>query len=499
MVESVQDLIQVREGEGLGSIQPNKGDKILTIVNQISRKLSLALSSTLILLTGFFAFLSTPIADDYCFALAAGQDKIIENTVYYTTQWSPLPLGYLIQNTWWATSKNGNLSSFLITLPTFIILILSWFFLFKFFLRNQDRKFVFLVIGVYFSSIALSKTGTFLTYSHPNPGNYPIIELGKKVLSDLPDGRLSYWYFNTPLISGRTILIASILLMAALWILKRKKITYHLIFFSLFVATFSLSESLYLGTALTLYVLFSNKQIKRNLTVYISIVILLLIPILLTLLGASKNRQANIVEFSFLLFSYKTVLILAYLTASIYILNTLVLGSLAALILVKYCSEVNFEIVRSLRNLFTILAISSFLVESAISAYAYSAEYHWTTLHAFSFLAQFFAVLYKFRGRQLNSSQKNTAILASFFIYSAAILLTLQNVDLSNSRVEKWKERSELSITQNANVRISIPRADLRGNPLVGDLDINYKTIVPDKGYVNDAAYVCFKNLPVGW
>jgi hypothetical protein len=233
--------------------------------------------------------------------------------------------------------------------------------------------------------------------------------------------------------------------------------------------------------------------------VYISIVILLLIPILLTLLGASKNRQANILEFSFVLFSYKTVLILLYLIASIYILNTLILGSLAALILLKYCSEVNFEIVRSLRNLFTILTISSFLVESAISAYAYSAEYHWTTLHAFSFLAQFFAVLHKFRGRQLNSSQKYTVILASFFIYSAAILLTLQNVDLSNSRVEKWKERSELSITQNANVRMSIPRIDLRGNPLVGDLDVNYKTIVPDKGYVNDAAYVCFKNLPVGW
>ena len=469
------------------------------LINQISRKLSLAFSSFPILLTSFFAFLSTPIADDYCFALATAQNKLIENTVYYTTQWSPLPVGYLIQNAWWATSKNGALSSSLITLSAFIIFILSWFILFTLFLRRQDRKFVIMMIGIFFSSIALSRTGTFLTYSHPTQGNYPIIELGKKILGDLPDGRLSYWYFNTALISGRTILIASILLMAVLWILKGNKLTYHLTFFSIFVASFSLSESLYLGTALLFYVLVSNKEVKRNFIAYFSIAILVLIPLLLTLLGASKNRQANLPEFSFSLFTYKTVLILLYLIASIYLLNTLILGALAALILNKYCSEINFEIVRSLRNLFTVLAISAFLVESAISAYSYSAEYHWTTLHAFSFLAQFFAVLHKFRGKQLNSNQKYAVTLMSFCVYSAAILLTFQNIDLSNSRVEKWKERSESSSTQQTNVRMPIPRVDLRGNPLVGDLDRNYRTIVPDKGYVSDASYICFKNLPIGW
>ena len=469
------------------------------LINHISRKLSLAFSLVLILFTSFFAFLSTPIADDYCFALATAQNKIIENTVYYTTQWSPLPVGYLIQNAWWATSKNGDISSSLITLSVVIIFILSWFILFALFLRRQDRKFVFIMISVFISSIALSKTGTFLTFSHPTQGNYPKIELGKKMLGDLPDGRLSYWYFNTPLNSGRTILIGSVLLMAVLWILKRNKLTYHLIFFSLFVATFSLSESLYLGTALLFYVLVSIKKVKRNFIAYISIAILVLIPLLLTLLGASKNRQANLPQFSFSLFTYKTVLILLYLIASIYLLNTLILGALAALILNKYCSEINFEIVRSLRNLFTVLAISAFLVESAISAYAYSAEYHWTTLHAFSFLAQFFGVLHKFRGKQLSASQKYTVMIVSFCVYTAAILLTFQNIDLSNNRVEKWKERSESSSTKQANVRMSIPRVDLRENPLVGDLDTNYRTIVPRKGYIGDAAYVCFKNLPVGW
>jgi hypothetical protein len=469
------------------------------LINQISKTLSLAFSSVLILFTSLFAFLSTPIADDYCFALATAQNKLVENTVYYTTQWSPLPVGYLIQNAWWATSKNGALSSMLITLSAFIIFILSWFILFKLFLRHQDRKFAIIVLGVFISSIALSKTGTFLTYSHPTQGNYPIIELGKKILGDLPDGRLSYWYFNTPLISGRTILIASILLMAVLWILKRNELTYHFILFSLFVATFSLSESLYLGIALIFYVLVSNKKVKRKLISYISISILVLIPILLTLLGASKNRQANIPEFSFALFTYKTILILLYLIATIYLLNTFILGALAALILDKYCSGINFEIVRSLRNLFTFLAISAFLVESAISAYAYSAEYHWTTLHAFSFLAQFFAVLHKFRGKQLVSSQKHIVMIVSFCVYSAAILITLQNIDLSNNRVKEWKERSESSSTKQANVRMSIPRVDIRGNPLVGDLDTNYRTIVPGKGYISDASFVCFKNLPVGW
>lgn len=469
------------------------------LINKISRKLSLAFSFVLILFTSFFAFLSTPIADDYCFALATAQNKLIENTVYYTTQWSPLPVGYLIQNAWWATSKNGAVSSSLITVLAVIIFILSLFILFALFLRRQDRKFAFIMISVFFSSIALSKTGTFLTYSHPTQGNYPIIELGKKMLVDLPDGRLSYWYFNTPLNSGRTILIGLVLFMAVLWILKRNKLTYHLIFFSLFVATFSLSESLYLGTALLLYVLVSIKKVKRNLVVYISVVILILIPVLLTLLGASKNREANLPEFYFALFAYKTVIILLYLIASIYLLNTLIFGTLAALILNKYCFEINFEIVRSFRNLFTVLAISAFLVESVISAYSYSAEYHWTTLHAFSFLAQFFAVLHKFRGKQLNSSQRYTVTLVLFCFYLAAILLTFQNIDLSNNRVEKWKVRSELSSAQQSNVRMPIARFDLRGNPLVGDLDSKYRTIVPGKGYIRDASYVCFKNLPVGW
>jgi hypothetical protein len=108
-------------------------------------------------------------------------------------------------------------------------------------------------------------------------------------------------------------------------------------------------------------------------------------------------------------------------------------------------------------------------------------------------------VLHKFRGKRLNSSQKYTVMLILFCIYFAAILLTFQNIDLSNSRVEKWKERSESSSTQQSNVRMPIARVDLRGNPLVGDLDTNYRTIVPGKGYVSDAAYVCFKNLPVGW
>ena len=469
------------------------------LINQISRKLSLAFSLVLILFTSFFAFLSTPIADDYCFALATAQNKLIENTVYYTTQWSPLPVGYLIQNAWWATSKNGAISSSLITLSAVIIFIISLFILFALFLRRQDRKFAFIMIGVFFSSIALSKTGTFLTYSHPTQGNYPIIKLGKKMLGDLPDGRLSYWYFNTPLNSGRTILIGSVLLMAVLWILKRNKLTYHLIFFSLFVATFSLSESLYLGTALLFYALVSIKKVKRNLIAYISVAILVLIPVLLTLLGASKNREANLPEFYFAQFAYKTVIILLYLIASIYLLNTLILGAIAALILNKYCSEINFEIVRSFRNLFTVLAISAFLVESAISAYSYTAEYHWTTLHAFSFLAQFFAVLHKFRGKQLNSSQRYTVTLVLFCFYSASILLTFQNIDLSNNRVEKWKERSELSSTQQSNVRMPIARVDLRGDPLVGDLDTKYRTIVPGKGYISDASYVCYENLPVGW
>ena len=472
----------------------------MRLFNDTSKKLELLLSSILVAITGFFAYKSTPVNDDYCFALGAAQGKIIENTIYYTTNWSPLPLGYLIQNSWWAISKNGTFSSSVITLSTFVFFVSALFYLFSLFLRRKDRVFVIVLIGIFFSSIALSKTGTFLTYSHPTPGNYPIIELGKKIIVDLPDGRLSYWYFNTPLISTRTIIIASVFFYAGLWIKKQKNFTFHLVIFAIFVVTQSITESIFIGVALVFHILLMlRRKIRVSISTYISAGILIFLPILLAFFGGSKNRQTSIPDFEITIFVYKSILILLYLIVTVYLLNTFILGAVTAIIFKKYCTEINFDIVRSLRNFFAILTLSAFLVEPVISSYSYSAEYHWTTLHAFSFATQFFAVLYLQRNRESNANQKAVLALMSVFVLSVSILITFQNITLSSDRAEKWKERSKTSVSRMENSRIPLPRIDLRNNPLITDLDKSYRTIIPGKGFVSDAGYLCYKELPLGW
>ena len=472
----------------------------MRLFGYMSKKLELVLSATLVALTGFFAYKSTPVNDDYCFALGAAQNKILENTIYYTTNWSPLPLGYLIQNSWWAISKDGVFSASVITLSTFAFFVFALFYLFSLFLQRKDRIYVIILIGIFFSSIALSKTGTFLTYSHPAPGNYPIIELGKKIIVGLPDGRLSYWYFNSPLISTRTIIIASIFLYAGLWINKQKTFTYHLLIFSIFVVTQSITESIFVGVALVFYIFLSIKGRTRvNINTYISAGILIFVPVLLAFFGGTKNRQTSIPDFEITIFAYKSILILVYLVVTVYLLNTFILGAAAAIIFKKYCTEIDFDVVRSLRNFFALLALSAFLVEPVISSYSYSAEYHWTTLHAFSFAAQFFAVLYWQRDRKLYANQKAVFLLMTVFVFSVSIIITFQNTALSSDRAEKWKERSKTSISRMENSRIPLPRTDLRSNPLITDLDKSYRTIIPGKGYVSDAGYLCYKDLPLGW
>jgi hypothetical protein len=66
-------------------------------------------------------------------------------------------------------------------------------------------------------------------------------------------------------------------------------------------------------------------------------------------------------------------------------------------------------------------------------------------------------------------------------------------------RLDTWNARSLESRAVQQNLRISIPRLDLNNRILVEDLEPNYMTIVSGRGYIKDAAFECYKKLPLGW
>ena len=82
---------------------------------------------------------------------------------------------------------------------------------------------------------------------------------------------------------------------------------------------------------------------------------------------------------------------------------------------------------------------------------------------------------------------------------SFSMIVSFQNIELSKLRLDAWNARSLESRTMQQNIRISIPRIDMHNMILVEDLEPNYMTIVFGRGYIKDAAYECYKKLPVGW
>jgi hypothetical protein len=120
----------------------------------------------LIFSVGIFATVSTPISDDYCFALGASTGNIIKNSVYLTQNWSFLPIGYLIQNSIWLTSNSGSLASLFVTTLGFVAFLLTLIFLTRKFLFRQNIKVVLLFLASFFISILMSRTGAIFEYSN---------------------------------------------------------------------------------------------------------------------------------------------------------------------------------------------------------------------------------------------------------------------------------------------------------------------------------------------
>ena len=298
----------------------------------------------------------------------------------------------------------------------------------------------------------------------------------------------------------RTILIAFIIFLMIIFVQKNSKMQVIIPRSSVAISLVSITESLYLGLSLVIYIVASFIQ-KKNTTfyVYISTLILIFVPIFLTFTEGSQIRRDSITDISIKLVMYKSILIFLYLFSTIYLFNTLFMGTICALLMKKHAKKMNFVLIYKLRNIFIILSLSSLVTESLVSATTYSAEYHWTTIHLFCFLAQFFITLNLFKdGKSFTRGMNSLNVLVAFlFIFS--ITVVLENIQVSESRVTSWKDRSYHSSAVNMNQRFPIPRLDLLGNELISDLDPNYKTIVPGFGVKNDAGYFCFSRLPVGW
>ena len=241
------------------------------------------------------------------------------------------------------------------------------------------------------------------------------------------------------------------------------------------------------------------RKVKVSPKLILPAVVFLLVPILQTFTAGSRYRQGFFPESSTTQIALKTILILVYLIFTIYLTNTLIFASVGAMLVTHFKIDIDYAISRILRNVFALLAVSSFLIESLTSSFSYVAEYHWTTLHAFSFLAQFFAVL-SFMQHKKAWSKSNFFVKPMFILsLSFSMIVSFQNIELSKLRLDAWNARSLESRTMQQNIRISIPRIDMHNMILVEDLEPNYMTIVFGRGYIKDAAYECYKKLPVGW
>jgi hypothetical protein len=467
-------------------------------MQRILSHLTIFFSAIVIALFGIFSFNSTPIADDYCYALTATSGRIIENTLYLSQNWSFLPIGYLIQNLVWVTSDDGIMASLYLTGFVFVFFISCIVVFTRKTLLTKKNKVTIIFLAMFFSSIALSRTGAIYKYS--SVAEVKVAKLPIEILTSLPDGRMGYWYFNAPLISSRTVVIAMIIIGALILSKNSKRMSFLWIFFAILISLLTHSEALYVGGALLIYLMIALvRKIKVSLVLVACASILLLTPIIQTFTNGSKFRQDQLPDFTITQVVLRTISVFIYLFMTIYMLNTLVLATVAAILIRKLNNQVDYEKAKILRNIFLLLAISSFLVESLTTALSYVAEYHWTTLHAFSFLAQFFAVL--FHSQRKSVTQKSEIFLKSLslMLLVSSITLTAQNIELSKLRLEAWKVRSLDSLASDSNQRVSIPRYDLRNSILVEDLELDHKTIVPGRGYMSAGTYECFKKLPVGW
>jgi hypothetical protein len=455
-------------------------------------------STLLIFSLAIFAAVSTPISDDYCFALGATTGNIIQNSVYLTQNWSFLPIGYLIQNAIWSTSNSGSLASLFVTFLGFVAFLLSLIFLTKKFLFRQNIKVVLLFLTSFFSSILISRTGAIFKYS--NLSEISVSEFPRELLGSLPDGRMAYWYFNTPLITGRTLIISFIILIAVFFSKSYMRPSVKWAGLALFISLQAVSESLFIAGALLMYLLFQLiRKTKVSPNLILCAIVFLLVPVLQTFTTGSQYRQSLLPESSISQIALKTILVFVYLIFTIYLTNTLIFATIGAVLVAQFKINIDYTVSRILRNIFTLLTISSFLIESLTSSFSYVAEYHWTTLHAFSFLAQFFAVLCYLQNKEAPSKSHSFAKPLLTLALSLSLVVSYQNIELSKLRLEAWNARSFESITMQENIRISIPRLDLNNRVLVGDLEPNYMTIVSGRGYIKDAAYECYKKLPIGW
>jgi hypothetical protein len=455
-------------------------------------------ATLLIFSVGIFAAVSTPISDDYCFALGASTGNIIKNSIYLTQNWSFLPIGYLIQNSIWLTSNSGSLASLFVTSLGFIAFLLSLIFLTRKFLFRQNIKVVVLLLGAFFTSILISRSGVIFKYS--NLSEISISRFPGELFASLPDGRMAYWYFNTPLITGRTLIVSLIILIAVLFSKSYKRPSIKWVGLALFISLQAISESLFIAGALLMYLSFQLiRKAKVSPNLILCAVVFILVPILQTLTTGSQYRQGLLPESSISQMALKSILIFVYLVFTIYLMNTLIFATIGAVLVAQFKINIDYTVSRILRNIFALLAVSSFIIESLTSSFSYVAEYHWTTLHAFSFLAQFFAVLCYLQNKKAPSRSHSFAKPLLTLALSYSLVVSYQNIELSKMRLDTWNARSLESRAVQQNLRISIPRLDLNNRILVEDLEPNYMTIVSGRGYIKDAAFECYKKLPLGW
>jgi hypothetical protein len=311
---------------------------------------------------------------------------------------------------------------------------------------------------------------------------------------------MAYWYFNTPLITGRTLIISLIILIAVFFSKSYLHPSLKWVGLALFISLQAVSESLFIAGALLMYLFFQlirKEKVSPNLI--LCSVVFLLVPILQTFTTGSQYRQDLLPESSLSQMGLKTILILIYLIFTIYLTNTLIFATVGAVLVTQFKINIDYAVSRILRNIFALLALSSFLIESLTSSFSYAAEYHWTTLHAFSFLAQFFAVLCYLQDKKAPLRSDSFVKPLLVMALSCSMIVSYQNIELSKLRLDAWNARSLESRTLQQNVRISVPRIDLNNMILVEDLEPNYMTIVSGRGYIKDAAHECYKKLPVGW
>jgi hypothetical protein len=460
--------------------------------------------STLIVLITFLAFFASPVSDDYCFAYASREFGVMDSLAYFLTNWNPSVAYVWILLPWKLNLSLVQVSSIfclITTLMSGLVLISA----IKRLLKDPNKRtksilIQFLVIGSIGSLTLVQSTVFFTSKSARNLDALGVIRdwaqanfLGER------DGALLRWAVSTPITSIKLLLSCCLLLLASAiaqrLLSENSKGLYSVLLLTLLFAFFlGASHESLTAIGMVFYLCFSELMRGRNkLKNFLLIFFLFFVVVSYFLAPGSQKRQKNLFQSD--IFDSIT-LFLGVLWQFAWI--TVVILLLARITYVMYDFVTNASkpmFAKNTRMVFRVLFAISLIIQLILETLIYPATYHWIS---YCLIAYFYFFLEINERRVTSSPSKIKEVFPiSLFVVTSCVLIAslFSTVSSSQERFLKVLEREKSSINQGSNVITNVPLLDNSRKVYAEDLDADFGSIVPFKGFVPQATLYCYKNL----